>query len=208
MIRVLATLRGISPLLMNPATEELLDQLRNRTPAQKRTDWPAEDEAAAKLYRDDDGAIGIPSLNLFSCLAEAGRLVKSGKKQISTAKSTILPSILSIEEFFLPFKDDPEWVVDKRRGRNPNGGEMVCLVRPKFTDWEFDVTLEIDETEVDESIVRQLVETAGKKVGLCDFRPACKGPFGRFYVAAWVKQDGSTNGKAAVGAKELATVTA
>ena len=207
-MRVLATLRGIHPLLMNPATEELLDQLRNRTPSPKRTDWPAEEEAATKLYRDEDGAIGIPSLNLFSSLVEAGRLVKAGTKQISTSKSTILPSFLSIEEFFLPFKGDPEWVVDKRRGRNPNGGEMVCLVRPKFADWEFDVTFEIDESEVDEKVVQKLVETAGKKVGLCDFRPACKGPFGRFKVAAWVKLDGSANGKAEVGAEELAAATA
>jgi hypothetical protein len=193
---------------MNPATEELLDQLRTKTSPPKRTDWSAEDEAETKLYRGDDGAIGIPSLNLFSSLVEAGRLVKAGTKQISTAKSTILPSFLSIEEFFLPFKNDPEWVVDKRRGRNPNGGEMVCLVRPKFADWEFDATLEIDESEVNEDGVRKLVETAGKKVGLCDFRPACKGPFGRFYVASWVKQDNSTNGKAAVGAEELATAVA
>lgn len=208
MIRVLATLGGISPLLMNPATEELLDQLRNRTPSPKRTDWSPEDEAAGKLYRDDDGSIGIPSLNLFSSLVEAGRLVKAGTKQISTSKSTILPSFLTIEEFFLPFKGDPEWVVDKRRGRNPNGGEMVCLVRPKFADWEFDVTLEIDETEVDEKVVQKLVATAGKKVGLCDFRPACKGPFGRFAVAKWAKLDGSQDGKAEIGAKELAKVTA
>ena len=32
-------------------------------------------------------------------------------------------------------------------------------------------------------------------IGLCDFRPSCKGPFGRFKVVAWVKQDGSNNGK-------------
>lgn len=204
MIRVQATLRGISPLLMNPATEALLDQLRTRTSPPKKTDWSAEQEAETKLYRDDEGAIGIPSLNLFSSLVEAGRLVKAGTKQISTAKSSILPSFLSIEELFLPFTDDPQWIVDKRRGRNPNGGEMVCLVRPKFPQWEFDVTFEIDEQEVNEEVVRKLVETAGKKVGLCDFRPACKGPFGRFYVAAWVKQDGSSNGKTAAGQKALA----
>lgn len=207
MFRVLATLGGISPLLMNPMTDEVLEGIRTKTSPPKRTDWSREEEAKTKLYRDDDGAIGIPSLNLFACLAEAGRQVKVNAKQISTASSTLLPSFLSIEGFFLPFKGDPPWVADMRRGTNEKG-QAVPIVRPRFNIWEFDVTFEIDETEVNEDTVRKLVDIAGKKIGLCDFRPNKKGPFGRFMVAAWVKQDGSNKGKAKVDKQELATATA
>lgn len=207
MIRVLATLGGISPLLMNPMPDEALEGIRTKTSPPKRLDWTREEEASTKLYRDDDGCFGIPSLNLYACLVEAGRKVKAGKYQISTKESSILPSFLSIEEFFLRFKDDPEWVADMKAGRNEKK-QVIAIVRPRFDSWEFDVTLEIDETEVNEETVRTLVETAGKKVGLCDFRPACKGPFGRFAIVKWAKLDGSANGKAKVGKKELVTATA
>jgi len=29
------------------------------------------------------------------------------------------------------------------------------------------------------------VDAAGKRIGLGDFRPDCKGPFGRFVVTKW-----------------------
>lgn len=208
MIRVLATLEGISPLLMNPMSDGVLESIRTKTSPPKRTDWSREEEAETKLYRDNDGAIGLPSLNLFASLTEAGRRVKTGSppKQISTADSTILPSFLSIEEFFLPFKGDPSWVADMRRGTNEKG-QAVPIVRPRFNNWEFDVTFEIDETEVNEDTVRKLVDISGKKIGLCDFRPNKRGPFGRFRVAAWVRQDGSSNGKTKVDKRELASVT-
>jgi hypothetical protein len=191
---------------MNPLTDEVLEGIRTKTSPPRRTDWSREEEAETKLYRED-GRIGLPSLNLFASLAEAGRLLKAGKRQISTANSTILPSFLTIEGFFLPFKGDPTWVADMRRGTNEKS-QAVPIVRPRFDSWEFDVTIEIDETEVNEDTVRQLVEIAGKKIGLCDFRPNKKGPFGRFKVAAWVKLDGSSNGKTKVGKRELASATA
>jgi hypothetical protein len=36
-----------------------------------------------------------------------------------------------------------------------------------------------------EKIVRQLVDDAGQRIGLGDYRPARKGPFGRFKVVHW-----------------------
>lgn len=209
MIRVRATLRGISPLLMNPMTDEVLEGIRTRTSSPKRTDWTPEEEAKTKLYRNENGAIGIPSLNLFASLVEAGRRVKVNAKQISTAESTILPSFLSIEEFFLPFKGDPEWVVDKRRGTNEKK-QAICLVRPRFNTWEFNVTFKINETKVNEETVRKLVEVSGDEIGLCDFRPTCKGPFGRFATAKWsrLKGDDSQDGKVTVSERVLETATA
>jgi hypothetical protein len=212
MKRVLVTCQGLPPgMLMNPTTEELLDILRERRPQQRKTDWSPHDEAASRLCVDGDGQIGLPALNLFSCLVKAGRRVKSGRQQISTATSTILPSFLAIEEEFLPFKGDPEssWVVDKRRGTNPNGGEMVCLVRPRFLKWELDVTIQIDDKAgIDESTIKELFRMAGTAMGLGDFRPGKGGPFGRFAVTNWIQLDGSQNGKAKAGIPELANAVA
>lgn len=215
MKRVLVTCMGISPMLMNPATPELLMQIRNKTTPPRRTDWSVEEEASTRLcYGDHYGApgqIGIPALNLYSALVKAGRKHKMGRTQISTATTTTLPSFLSIEDEFLVLKGHDvanSWEADVRRGTNPNGGELVVLVRPKFREWEFDVTIQFDDDKANEQLIKALFETAGSSLGLGDFRPGKGGPFGRFAVSKWAELDGSTNGKAVVGAKDLETIVA
>ena len=190
MTKVEAKFTGVSPLLMNPATEDLLNQLFGGAGARKPNKGNTvtfEEVAKSKVIKDEKGQIGIPSLYLFSCLVEAGRQVKlTGKRSISTKDSSLLPSFLTIEEFFLPFTDQKaEWVTDKRRGKLPKDGTAVCIVRPKFDKWGFSATFIIDENEAAEEKIRDLANRAGSAVGLGDFRPACRGPFGRFKVESW-----------------------
>ncbi len=187
MIRVRVTCKSVSPLLMNPATDELIEQLRTKTPKQKRRDWSAQEEAGTKLYTSDTGKIGIPVENLYASLVEAGRDISlPGRQKISTATSTRLYAFMSIEEQFLPFPDDcQEWKADKRRGVNPNGKEMVAVVRPRFEKWSITFTVVIDDKLIDTSKISELIEVAGRSVGLCDFRPSRRGPFGRSTIAVW-----------------------
>lgn len=186
MIRIKVECEGISPLLMNGFSEEKLLQLRSKTLSPRIAEKIPEKEAEEKIYKDNDGKIGIPAHNLFSCLIEAGRLIKlDGKRSISTATSSLLPSFLEIEEPFFPLEDGGKWQVDVRRGRNPRDGSMICLVRPIFHNWPFSFTLRVDEKQINEDKVKQLVEYAGSRIGLCDFRPARRGPFGRFTIKHW-----------------------
>lgn len=185
---------GISPILMNPMTEETLDELYGGAAARKPKTGqvPQKQVAEAKIIKDGDDRVGLPVEYLFSCLVGAGRFVKyDAKKNISNASSTLIPSFMSIEELFLPFDNqDAKWFVDKRRGRLSNG-TAVCILRPRFEDWSFDVTIEIDDQEISEEKVKELFRRAGTAVGLGDFRPACRGPFGRFKIERWevLKQD-------------------
>lgn len=187
MIRVRASLSSIgNGILMNPMTEATLEGLRTGVHPPKQKDRPAIEVAEERVIKDAEGNPGIPMEYLFSCLVEAGRHVKNnGKKQISTATSSLLPSFLTIEEAFLPFIKHSDMVVDMRRGRLPKDGTAVCLVRPKFEQWTCEVTLEIDESIANEKTVRELLKVAGTAIGLGDFRPAKRGPFGRFEVASW-----------------------
>lgn len=183
------TLRGVSPLLMNKIDDATLLNLRRpggkRAKTAERPELPR-DEAATKVYLTKDGNPFIPTENLLSCLIAAGQFVRlDGKRQVSTAKSTTLPAFLSLEDELLPLLDAPHWETDIRPGRNPNGGEMVCLVRPRFDAWRFEVNATVDLDEISMVIVRQLFDVAGKRIGLGDFRPSRKGPFGKFEVLSW-----------------------
>ncbi len=184
--RIDVKLKGIFPLLMQAMTPEMIESvlIRGERP-QKPKDAPLTDIAEKCLYKNDEGKIGIPQENLFACLREAGRRVKfDGRRSISTSDSTLLPSFLTINEGFF-ILDRQEWVPDVRRGQMQNG-TTVGIVRPKFKDWGFAVSIEVDLTDgMTVEKVRSLFEIAGKSIGLCAFRPQKNGPFGRFCVETW-----------------------
>lgn len=52
----------------------------------------------------------------------------------------------------------------------------VLRCRPIFNDWHCEVELWYDETRLDEAELLQIVEYAGRFIGVCDYRPK----FGRF----------------------------
>lgn len=181
---------GKKPLLMNAMSAETLEILYDPSSKGPRVNMPKEEKAALALYRDDDGKVGMPSVNLLAALRAAGRKVKVGKNQISNAKATMLYSFLDIVDNFVILtgmsdtQNKEGWVVDMRRGRLPLNGTAVCLVRPKFPTWELEFEVEVDLDIVTIDTVRALFEQAGRTSGLGDFRPSCNGPFGQFTLAA------------------------
>lgn len=185
---------GRKGLLMNPKTEEILDCLRNRKPQPKR-DWTVAEEAAYKIIRNAQGMIGVPDQYIWACLVKGGEGFKfKGMRNLSTKDSSLLGGMIDIicgEDEFIPFVDqNAEWVPTKMGGRNPSDKVAVTIVRPLFRRWVLEFVLEIDNGEVDSQTIRKLVERAGKFVGLGDFRPACKGRFGKFVVTVWEKIGG------------------
>lgn len=184
MITVEAKIEGVSPLLMNPKTMELLEELRTGVRKPKLRDKSLEEECDPKVIRKD-GVIGIPDRYLFSCLVQAGRKVKYDSRSfMSTAASTLIPIFLEIKEDFFPITPS-DWVADIQGGVNPHGGEAVAIVRPRFDKWGFTVVIEIDDKEIAEEKVKQLFVMAGKGFGLGDYRPGKRGLYGRFKLAEW-----------------------
>ena len=194
LLEVLITVKGITPILMNPMTAEILDDLDGVAGARKMKDMSTpKEKAERKIIRNEDGVIGLPAEYLFSCLVEAGRQIKiDTKRSMSTKDSSLVPSFLSIEDTFFPFKNQKvEWIVDRRRGVLDNGGKKVavCITRPKFSEWEFDVRITLDSSECSEDKAKLLFAKAGKSVGLGDFRPSCRGNFGKFVITKWVAKE-------------------
>jgi hypothetical protein len=61
--------------------------------------------------------------------------------------------------------------------------------RPRLDEWALSFRLEVDTRMFTSQFVRQLVDDAGAKIGLGDFRPDRKGPFGRFKATGWTEQN-------------------
>ena len=66
-------------------------------------------------------------------------------------------------------------VIKSTKGRIPRR-------RPIFKNWSLKFTIEYDEDEISAETIKEILDYAGRRVGIGDFRPENGGPFGRFMV--------------------------
>jgi hypothetical protein len=59
--------------------------------------------------------------------------------------------------------------------------------RPMFNKWQINLTLLVVSSMFDVKLARLVLDDAGLFVGIGDFRPQKKGPYGRFQVDSWQK---------------------
>lgn len=180
------TIEGTSPLLCNKFSDgaalNATNGVRSSLSGDKGT--PRE-QAEERLYKDSDGNPVIPQPNLLRCIVDAGIYHKIGKMKVTTLKTSVIPACVTIDSLEFPIVHKEAWTVDSRAIRNPATGGRLLRYRPLFHDWSltFEVSLETDL--IGKKVFREILDTAGRRIGLGDFRPACKGPFGKFVVTNW-----------------------
>lgn len=179
---------GVTPILFNPKTDEVIAQLMKSKSARKQvsSETNPDEIAEKKIPRDDKGRAGVPGRYLFGNLSEAGRDVQlEARKKLSTREQTFLPSFLRIVENFMPFCEGyigkNGWVTDKDMGRPDPKLPTMPIIRPRFEKWSFEMTLDVFSDIAIEKI-KELVEKGGR-LGLGAFRK--KGPYGRYKVVEW-----------------------
>lgn len=171
---------GVTPLLMNKFNiEDGGKKEKNLTPR----------EAAERVcYEDEEKKLYYPTTNIYACLIEAGKFHKDGKVKVTTARSSLIPAGVMIMGNHVYFKTPDMWEVDSRAVVVPStGGRIVCH-RPRLDNWSLEFQLELDTKMFTPKFIRTLVDDAGQKVGLGDFRPARKGIYGRFVVTNWKEE--------------------
>ena len=140
-----------------------------------------EEAAEFAAYRSPDGnELYVPGVNLQASLVSAARYSK-GKRGASL--KSLAAACLRVEPARLLLGTD-RYEIDSR-GVVIKGMGRVIRHRPWFPEWELSFSVETDDTLLREEQVREIVDNAGKRVGLLDFRPEKGGPFGRFLVTQW-----------------------
>lgn len=178
-------IEGQTPLLCNRFHEAAQLKTANGSSAVHIGKQPTpREQAELKVYRDSNGKAIIPSTNVMRAIVDAGAFIKLGKTKVTTAKSSIVPAGVAIQELELPLTPQ-SFEVDSRAVVIPATGGRVMAHRARFDQWKLSMTLDIDTELFSDKSVRELVDIAGKRVGLGDFRPSRKGPFGRFHVVSW-----------------------
>jgi len=183
------TIEGITPLLLNRFTDEAQLKATNGSTGTYQKHLDPADDAESRLYKDESGTIVMPQPNLLRCLIDAGKFFKAGKTKVTTLKSSLIPACVTIEEMYCEIVSRKGWTVDQRPIRNPATGGRLLRYRPMFHDWLICFTMILDTEILSTKQLREIVDGAGKRIGLGDFRPDCKGPFGKFVVTFWEEQD-------------------
>jgi hypothetical protein len=170
---VKVTVTGLSPLIMNRFPLEPVEALKNKPPQEQAEIAAYREPATQELY--------VPGLNLQRCLI-AGAAYSKGKGRGSLQKEAAACLLVAPEYVLLGTKN---FVVDSRAVVVPATKGRVVRHRPRINDWKLTFTLEFDDALISEKQLRRIVDDAGVRVGLLDFRPERRGPFGRFRVDDW-----------------------
>ena len=166
------SIQGISPLLMHSFPIVPIEKLEKKS---------ADEQAVLALYRDESGEPYVPAIAVQRSLVDAA-LYSVGKGRASLQKPVAACALVSPER--LPLEPNT-WIVDARPVVIPSTQGRIVRYRPRFDKWSTRFLLEWDLNLVSEEQLRKVVDDAGHRIGLMDFRPARKGMFGRFHVTGW-----------------------
>jgi len=177
--KITVKIQGLSPLLMNRLNPESLKKGGPTTPIQydpkieaRKSAYIAEIDGKEQLY--------IPSYAVYSMVIKtATRYKEKGRR---SSLSSLLAGTIRIEPENIPlghcnYEIDERPVVIQRN--------RVLKWRAKIPKWEATFTIIYDKTILTPIIVetlQKILEDAGRRMGLLDYRPQHKGWFGTFTV--------------------------
>lgn len=174
-------IEGIAPILFHAWN---IDSIAEKAKAAKGSRGKKTDNIETYAYRvsGSDRRLGIPTINFHSTLVEAARYVQDPRSPRKSARDLCKAGIVPGPDVAPFIPDTEEWqYVDRRRVTVQRAG--VTRERPAMRPgWRiaFDLTITAPEY-IDRALLRALIQSAGKLVGLCDFRPT----YGRFDLVSF-----------------------
>lgn len=182
------TISGTSALIMNNA--RMANPLNPATKAYKaasgkrsKTDQDLEEifrlGHAGAMYHDSDVGPYMPGDNIWKSLQEGAKKHRLGQKV--TEGVLILTDVNPIayrgpRDQKALWADENFQFINMRVTGSGSQRKRVPFCRPIFRDWRAEADGTLDESILNLDELRLIAETAGARVGVCDWRPK----YGRF----------------------------
>lgn len=184
------TIKGVTPYMQHRMDDTKLEQWEvRRKKIIEREGLDTEDEkvAAFHAFSDEDGNYYMPSDHIRMAMINAGGFIKSKVGNARKSMKNVVAAMFTVspEQITLPRFD----VVDKRSAVNKNVKARIIVKRPKWNEgWKATFTLLIDDDTITQDTVKDLLNYAGRYVGIGSYRPQNNGFFGRFEIEDIQKQ--------------------
>jgi hypothetical protein len=164
---------------LDPAAKAL--KVAAKKPAKSRTDEDLEELARLEwvggAYHDPDLGPYVPGENVERCLLDAARLTRQGKL---IERGVLIMSDTNPLAYSGPRDLAGLWADERfrlvRGVRNPGQSGRVMRCRPVFHRWTLDALGTFDASLIDAGPLQEIASTAGRLIGLGDWRPR----YGRF----------------------------
>lgn len=172
--RIEVTIEGVAPILFHAWNVESVE---SKSKAKKGSAEKKSDDVNSYVYRTEKGNIAIPGEYLKGAIVGAAKFRQDPRSPRKSAADLFKAAIISLT----PLADlgAKDWdYLDKRRvviQRN-----AITRSRPAMREgWKATFVMLVNLPEyVDPQMLNEVIQQAGKLIGLADFRPS----FGRFNV--------------------------
>jgi hypothetical protein len=177
------TIKGKTPLLMNQYVPGRQNDAKKQT-LKKKVYSPEEDAAKSAYMAEIDGVkqLFIPSLCVYTMIVQAcsGKKIPNPQGGRAIAAKGIIAGSLKIAPDKIPLGTE-KYEIDIRRARI--GQAAIDRARAMLPEWEasFDIVYDSDLIKSPE-VFLEILDDAGDRLGLLDYRPQHMGPFGTFTV--------------------------
>jgi len=169
------TVEGVTPLMMKRFPLEPIPGFEKKT---------KEEQAELSAYRiPGSKELYIPGDAMQRALIN-GATYSKGKGRASLQK--IAAACLTVVPEYIGLGTD-KFEIDSRAVVVPATKGRIVRHRPRINKWKVTFGVEWDDLELGETQVKKIIEDMGKKVGLLEYRPACKGRFGKCKLTKWEK---------------------
>jgi len=164
---------GTTPLLMNRFRDTQIEGKIKR-----RTGSMSDEELKEKLYLYDDKP-HIPSVYFRNSIVEASKQFKIVGKGKATYSKLVASTIEVNPEMILI---NGSYESFRIASVNPSTKGRMMITRPRFNKWDAEFTLILNDDGVPPEVMNEILEQAGRYVGIGDWRPQTKGVFGKFMI--------------------------
>lgn len=123
----------------------------------------------------------VPAISLQRAMV-SGATYSKGKGRASLQK--IVAACVQVSPEYLGLGTET-YEIDSRPVVIPATKGRCLRHRPRLNEWAFSFEIEYDPELLTETQMRTVLDDTGSRVGLLDFRPEKKGPFGRFVCTNW-----------------------
>lgn len=183
-------IKGITPLLHHRMTEEELFGLLGKKSSRKKDKIVETPRQIAEkyAYKNNKNQYVIPTSYLCGAFGQAAGDYKQASSSRKSYKSIAGGIFRPLEEFVVltNHKGKPleDFEVDVRKATNHLKG-AVAVCRPRFDSWETEFNINLDDELISQETAHQILNDAGRRVGIGSFRVSKGGYFGQFQITQW-----------------------